>query len=563
MYSQRRSKAMSIPESPIYPVIKKVDKKPIKTKAIEYVDVADILTQHQYDEASLADMITPVNRGALTAPKKSYTPKVNKNFRPDTKLLHTLERSIQNQPREYTSVKVGNAAAAENIGTHHTDIQQLLQGSGKLKNKRTTYKPREEFSISVNNNFSQVLNLPSDNEVLPNLKETMPHPSVPVSNQYAWQAQQKDPQLKLKQKYPDVPSTTSTTEVPFNKPLDVVELNRQRKYKASLRYEPTKEVDYQKQISSAVENLELTQKYDTLQAYSGTDVPYEKPMEWREIDLPDNKQLQPTRAMQNLPYEKSMDIREHELYQQTILQPNNATSTVPFEKSMDIREHELHQQTALQPNNATSTVPFEKSMDIREYNLQQQTALQPNNATSNVPYEKSMDIREHDLQHQSALQPTSSVKQVPFEKSMDNRNVNLAQRSILKPATSKSQVPYEKPMDNRNVYLDKPTIYTPRYAQKQMPYEKRQFQNPSVHVQDKRPTTSTAPGHSGGYATQEQIENQWQSAQRESAYLMQRQQQKPQAEYSFDSTGRNRRGYFPAGSVPTTSMNPQGFSKSM
>ena len=533
MYSQRRSKATSIPEAPIYPIIKKVEKKPIKTKAIEYVDVADILTQNQYDEASLADMITPVNRGNLTAPKKSYIPKVNKNFRPDTKLLHTIERSVQNQPRDYTSVKVGAAGTTENVGTHHTDINQLLQGSGKLKNQRTTYKPRNDFGIDVNRNFSEILNLPNDNEVLPNLKETIPHPSVPVSNEYGWQAQQKDPQLKLKQKYSDIPSTVSTSEVPFNKPLDVVELSKQRKYNASLRYKPNKEMDYQKQISSAVEDIQLTQKYDSVQGYSGTDVPYEKSMDWQEIELTDNSQLQPSHAQQILPYEKSMDNLDYNLEQQTSLQPSIATSTVPFEKSMDNLDYNLEQQTSLQPSIATSTVPFERSMDTREYDLKKQSSLQPSIATSNVP----------------------------FERSMDTRDIQLNQRSILKPASSKTQVPYEKPMDNRNVYLDKPTIYTSRYAQKEVPYEQRQFQNPNVHVQEKRPTTSTAPGHSGGYATQEQIENQWESSQREVAYMIHRQQQKPQYEYSFDSSGRNRKGYFPAGNVPSTHMNPQGFSQ--
>ena len=51
MYSQRRSGTMSIPEAPIYPVIEKVNKKPVKVSPIKHVNVGDILVQNSFDEA--------------------------------------------------------------------------------------------------------------------------------------------------------------------------------------------------------------------------------------------------------------------------------------------------------------------------------------------------------------------------------------------------------------------------------------------------------------------------------------------------------------------------------
>ena len=69
-------------------------------------------------------------------------------------MLHTLERSIQHQPRDYVSISTGKEGASEKIGTHVTDIDQLLVGSGILKNKRTTYNPIEEFDVKVNTDFS-------------------------------------------------------------------------------------------------------------------------------------------------------------------------------------------------------------------------------------------------------------------------------------------------------------------------------------------------------------------------------------------------------------------------
>ena len=504
MYSHRRSKATEIPEAPIYPVIKKVAKKPVKTKPIEYVDVGDILS-HTFDEAALSDFITPVNRGATLPAKKSYTPKVNKNFRPETKLLHTLERSIQNQPRGYTSVKVGNAGANENIGiTQNKNTNKLLSGSGILKTPRTSYTPRDEFGVSVRSEFAGVLQLPSDNEVLPDLKETIPHPSVEVSSKFDWQARQKDPQIRLKKKYNETENTQVTT-VPFSKPIDVGEVERARKYSENLRYKAPEKMNYTSKIHTAAEDLSLPSKYTPV-----------------NVDAP---------------------------------------TQLPFEKNMSYQEINRVQESSLQPSHVASQVPYEKSMDYRNVELDEHTRLLPTDSVAHVPYHQKMPYVDVELEGKSNLQPTSAIQELPYQKSMEHSDVELHNKSLLQPTGSRQQVPYQKNMDVRQVHLDTPTIYTSRNAPQNIPFAKRTEQNPNIHLQERRSYTSTAPGHSGGYMTQNQIDNQYDKNAYEAKMWTQRQQARPNSEYSFDPSGSNRQGYFPAGNVPTQHMTPNGFSR--
>ncbi len=503
MYSNRRSRVIDVPEAPVHPVITKAEPKPIKTKKVEHVDVGDIILETELDEAFLSDLVTPVNRGAVNPPKKSYTPKVNKNFRPNTQLLHKIERSVQNQPRDYVDVEVGKAGTMEHLGTHHPNVDNLITSSGKLKNNRASYKPRDNIEFELPQDYSTILNLPSDMDVVPDLKETIPHPSVKTSKAFDYQTTPDQPDVKLNKKY-NINELTNIKDVPFEKPLDIRVEDKPRKYDASIRYDARKNVKYTTPIDVNQDNIKLDAKYDPQNIKTSKVLPINRPLENQEVHLETKSVLQPSKVVKDV--------------------------TSVFGSRMDYQEIELDTKSALQPSRVEKNVTsvFAGHMDHPEIELDIKSALQPSKVQADV----------------------TSV----FSKGVEHQEIHLDKKSSLQPIKTEKNTSavYNKPMDNQNIKLQSKRENISQKLEKNIPFEKNAKVNPNVRIARDTPhTISVTPGHSGGYMTQSQIDYEIQKNEHDAKKWMANKQQKPIYDYSFDNSGKGRQGYFPEGNVPS------------
>ena len=521
MISQNHSRVMSMPEAPIYPTITKVAKKPIKTKKINIVDVSDTLNENPLDEATISDMVTPVNRGSVLPKKKAYTSKINKNNIPDVKLLRTIEGNARNTPRESVSIQAGKETTHTKI--QETHIDKLLAGSSKFKNKRTTYTPRDDVSAHTGSNYSSVLYLPSDNEVLPDLKETLPRVSVGASKQYEWRKPQIEDDIDLKDKYHN-PIHTSSTEVPFNKPQDVIEVSRARKYAEDLKY-ASRSMNYQKEVSSGADKLLLEQRSILRPSMAGTQVlGYHKPGDAREVELEDTSRLQPSYAVKEAVYQRGISNRRVELDDRSMMKPSSAGTTKLYQKGVSNKEIKLEGNSMMLPSHAGNSSLYQRGISNRDVELDNRGMLKPSTAGTSELYQQPISNRELELDDRSMQKPSVSSSATPYQRGVANKNVELDDRSMQKPSNASSVTPYQRGVANKKLELEGKNMNTSRDASAAAPYEKRHYQNTNIKYQDKRNTTYADSGHSGGYTTMEHIDSDRYTSEIGAAQVMSRQQ---------------------------------------
>ena len=238
--------------------------------------------------------------------------------------------------------------------------------------------------------------MPTENEVLPDLKETIPHPEVTVSSKYQWQASIKNADVVLNKKYPNIPSSVSTQGVPYNKRLDVAEISRARKYAEELQYIASKRSDYRMTVNSGAEKLNLDQNTILQPATTSRVFDYHKPVEHSKVELTENSNLQPAYAGENILYEKPMDVLEYDLGHESHLQPANSAKEFVYGKRVSHKEIELENKSRLLPAKSSKELPYQTRVKNEEIELEKRTILQPANSARSLPYQKNVkteDVR--------------------------------------------------------------------------------------------------------------------------------------------------------------------------
>lgn len=384
MHSLRKVNPASMPEAPVFPKIERVPRKPIQTKKHEMVDVG-ALTHHAPDEAAMSDLITPVNKGNVLPKKQVYKPKVNRNFRPNTKLLTNLERRANHQPREYTSIKSSAAGELERVGDGmKVDENMTLAHSGALKTERVNYTPIADFSVDVAKDYAGVLHIPSDTEVVPDLTSTLPVVSAHASSSYQYNKPQDIREIELTTKTQPI-EMKATKSLPMNKPIDVHVSERENKFD---------------NISLAASKNHYTQKIK---------VNEERNLEQKFTDVKTNKVI-------SVPYAKQVDAGKRKLYSKNMAKDSDAGKIMPHAKQVHVADKKLVAKNVHQASSASKSAPHGKQVKVAEKKLLAKNMGTATDAGVELQYKKGVEAREYTLDSKREMQDIDVTKAIPVQK---------------------------------------------------------------------------------------------------------------------------------------------------
>jgi hypothetical protein len=310
-------KPLGMIEAPVKPFIQKNPDRYYTVRKKNMVNVGDVLMEHKDDNYALGDTVLAVRRdeNITRYGTKSYTPKVNKEFRPplvdpeyDLTPLSRIPR-----PRTQMSVNPGSEQVDKaDVVLHDVNVQS------KISDRNTFIPSRPTFKI----NYVK----PMENRIIPDLKLNLPQVSA-NSGYYApsmYEENNRRDDINLNKRTVDVYEHAGAqvdyrTSMSGQTSLEDLELDRRNEqvnatsgvnsqYRSALTQQTSLEdleldsinphvnvssgfsSEYREMNQTSLEDLELDSKNPSVEANAGIQAPIQSRIQVREnFDLVNNR----------------------------------------------------------------------------------------------------------------------------------------------------------------------------------------------------------------------------------------------------------------------------------
>lgn len=328
MYVQK--KPMNTIQGPIYPFIQKDPPRFYKTKKYWTAHTDDIIRE-QNDNTQLYDhAVLAVSRdeNQYRYGKRSYIPKVNKEFRPplvDPEYdLTPLSRTPR--PRTYLRINPEGAEVARSQNMHGMDVSAMID--------------ERKMKASVRPSFTIKYEKPLET-VLPDLKFKMPQVSVFSGSNVPLKEDAEHCDIELKRRAPSVfGSASSNTPLKMDHTSPLEDLLLQYK-NPQVHADAGIETNTKFDALTPLEDLELSHNRPQISASSGTNTPMSMnattPLEDLEL-MPNGPQVSADSGMEH-PYHQNQEAPQENMYlanrvhhTSTTINPSGPASVPEYQK---------------------------------------------------------------------------------------------------------------------------------------------------------------------------------------------------------------------------------------